>query len=98
MQAELRSEAWSSKDFWKVVGVADAQLALDLHGQGLQARPKRLADLYLAAFSDRSTVRERSSPVEHLQSLAALHPEPSQAAALRWIIDQLTGTTSDNGG
>ena len=50
-------------------------------------RSNAIVELYVAAFERRSTGRQRSSALEHLEDLEALHPDDEQRMAIREIIN-----------
>jgi tetratricopeptide (TPR) repeat protein len=68
--------------YWASVARPDGQLTKALLDDEVGARRKELASLYATAFDSRSTWGQRSSTIDHLLDLAALHPDAKQSAAL----------------
>jgi beta-lactamase superfamily II metal-dependent hydrolase/tetratricopeptide (TPR) repeat protein len=75
--------------YWASVALPDGQLTKAVIDGDIDARRGRLVSLYCAAFDSRSTWGQRSSTVDHLLDLAALHPDAGQSGALRALHDEL---------
>jgi hypothetical protein len=75
--------------YWASVAFPDGRLTKAIIDGEIGAQRERLASLYCAAFDSRSTWGQRSSTVDHLLDLAALHPDVEQSKALRSLHDDL---------
>ncbi len=81
----------SDQQYWDAVGLADALLTKALlDGKlGESRRLRTIANRYEDAFARRSTARERSSAIEHLQDLADLHPDEAEREGLHELIGRI---------
>ena len=80
---ERRLDEHDDSDYWAAVARPDGQLTRAILDDAIGARRGELASLYATAFDSRSTWGQRSSTIDHLLDLAALHPDEQQSAALR---------------
>jgi hypothetical protein len=89
--AGKKSEGISSseRNYWDAVALPDGQLTLAVMDGDVHQKIDSLVDAYRAVFDGRSTARERASTVDHLLNLADLHPDRTQADALRALYQRL---------
>ena len=88
-RATRSTQPKSEESYWDAVGRADANLALAMINDSLDRKTNAIIEHYTAAFERRSTARQRSSALEHLADLAALHPDVAQRDAILKIIRRI---------
>ncbi len=79
----------SKRNYWDAVALPDGRLTVAIMNDDVDNRIESLANAYLEVFDGRSTARERASTVEHVRDLADLHPDRTQADALRALYERL---------
>ncbi len=88
-QFEELLDKFDDSNYWTAVARPDGQLTKALLGDAIDTSRPELVELYAAAFDSRSTWAQRSSTLDHLLDLAALHPDRKQAKALIELRDEL---------
>ncbi len=79
----------STRNYWDAVALPDGRLTVAIMNDDVDNQIEALASAYLAVFDGRSTARERASTLEHVLDLADLHPDRTQADALRALYQRL---------
>jgi hypothetical protein len=94
---EYSKQPPSTRNYWDSVALPDGRLTVAIMNDDVDNQIEALASAYLAVFDGRSTARERASTLEHVLDLADLHPERTQADALRALYQRLVSSSEPSG-